>query len=403
LPSKSIGHKQLISQSLSVLPTEKFSSPLLNYEYDKLSVDALMKIFVAAQLDHWESYEDMEEKLRANPEFCESINLPSISGSQLSRRINDLPTQYAQDLFQNVVGMIQDLTKDRKGISPEIGRLKIIDSTHVKLPSSLCDWAFVSKGWNVVKMHTRLVVVSEDVAYPDKIVPSTGNVADVETSDRLVEEDDATYLMDRGYPSVPNLMTWQEQGISFVVRITKSIKVVPIEIYESSHPAILRDAKVNFSYADKPIRLVEFEDEEHRLYRLMTTRWDLSAEQIMELYRHRWMIEIFFKWVKQHLKLTHIWSTKPQGMWNQMFLALAAYGLALILQLKSKTKKTLWAFLRLMRTYMYKPYNEFLKELNRTKSKTSRGRQKVPIPEEKETTFEENIENIVIIKPPKEK
>src|SRR5699024_11484929 len=120
-------------------------------------------------------------------------------------------------------------------------------------------------GWNVVKMHTRLVVVSEDVAYPDKIVPSTGNVADVETSDRLIEEDDATYLMDRGYPSVPNLMTWQEQEISFVVRVTKSIKVVPIEIYESNHPAILRDAKVHYSYADKPIRLVEFEDEEHRL------------------------------------------------------------------------------------------------------------------------------------------
>ena len=71
MPSKSIGHKQLISQSLSVLPTEKFSSPLLNYDYDKLSVDALMKIFIAAQLDHWESYEEMEERLRANPEFCE--------------------------------------------------------------------------------------------------------------------------------------------------------------------------------------------------------------------------------------------------------------------------------------------------------------------------------------------
>ena len=60
------------------LPTEVFSSPLLNYGYDKLSVDALMKIFVAAQLDNWQSYEDMEEKLRANPEFCESINLPSM-------------------------------------------------------------------------------------------------------------------------------------------------------------------------------------------------------------------------------------------------------------------------------------------------------------------------------------
>ncbi|MEC5422971.1 hypothetical protein QGM71_05595 [Virgibacillus sp. C22-A2] len=59
MPTKSIGHKQLISKCLSVLPTEAISSPLLNYEYDKLSVDALMKIFVAAQLDKWESYEDI--------------------------------------------------------------------------------------------------------------------------------------------------------------------------------------------------------------------------------------------------------------------------------------------------------------------------------------------------------
>ncbi|MGJ9460720.1 transposase, partial [Oceanobacillus sp. CF4.6] len=166
------------------------------------------------------------------------------------------------------------------------------------------------------------------------------------------------------------------------------------------HPAILRDAKVKYSYADEPIRLVEFEDEEHRLYRLMTTRWDLSAEQIMDLYRYRWMIETFFKWIKQHLKLVKIWSTKPQGMWNQMFLALAAYGLALILQLQTKSKKKLWPFLRLMRTYMYKSYDEFIEELHRSKSKTTRGRQKIPIPKKKETKFEGNI---AIIKPRKKK
>ncbi|MDY0410358.1 hypothetical protein [Paracerasibacillus soli] len=135
--NKSIGHKQLISQSLSILPTESFSCPLLNYGYDKLSVDALMKIFVAAQLDNWQSYEEMEEKLRANPEFCQSINLPSISGAQLSRRINDLPTEHAQALFQSVVHKIQELTKNHKGINPELGRLKIIDSTHIKLHQAL--------------------------------------------------------------------------------------------------------------------------------------------------------------------------------------------------------------------------------------------------------------------------
>lgn len=400
MSKKSIGHKQLISQCLSILPTEPFSCPLLNYEYDKLSVDALMKIFVAAQLDKWESYEDMEERLRANPEFCKSINLSSISASQLSRRINDLPTEYTQELFQRVVHIIQNLTKDYKGISPEIGRLKIIDSTHLKLPPELCDWAFVTKGWNVVKMHTRIVVVSEDISYPEKIIPSTGNVGDVETANLLIEEDDATYLMDRGYPSINNLITWQKKGISFVVRISKNIRVVPRETYETTHPSIRLDAKVHYSYADEPIRLIEFEDENHTLYRLMTTRWDLSAEQIMDLYRYRWMIETFFKWVKQHLKLVKIWSTKPQGMWNQMFLALTAYGLALILQLQLKSKKKLWPFLRLMRTYMYKPYNDFLKELYRSKTKTSRGRQKVPIPKKKETKFEDTV---AIIKPQRKK
>jgi len=69
--------------------------------------------------------------------------------------------------------------------------------------------------------------------------------------------------------------------------------VVPIETYKNTHPAIIRDAKVNYTHAEKPIRLAEFLDEENRLYRLMTTKWDLSAEQIMELYRSLWIIETF--------------------------------------------------------------------------------------------------------------
>ena len=107
-----------------------------------------------------------------------------------------------------------------------IGRLNIVDSTEIRLPENLCDWAFISKGHNAVKMHTRLVVVSQDVVFPDKIVPSTGTVSDFESSDFIIEEDDATYVMDRGYPSRKNLMDWQEKEISFVVRITKSLVLI---------------------------------------------------------------------------------------------------------------------------------------------------------------------------------
>ncbi|WP_371069882.1 IS4 family transposase [Sediminibacillus sp. JSM 1682029] len=396
----SIGHKQLISQCLSMLPTENFSDPLVNYEYNKLSVDALMKVFVAAQLDKWESYADMEEKLQANPEFCESIGLESISASQLSRRINDLPTKWAQTLFEKVVRILQDLTQDCKGVNSRIGRLSIIDSTHLKLPPQLCEWAYVTKGWNVVKMHTRIAVVSEDTSYPDKMVPSTGNVGDVETPDCLVEQLYSTYLMDRGYPSIKNLRSWQDQNIQFVVRVTKNFRIIPMETYSTSHPSILQDAKARYSHAKEPVRLVEFLDEEGKRYRLLTTRWDLSAEEIMDLYRYRWMIETFFKWIKQHLRFVKIWSTTPQGIWNQLFLALIAYCLALIFQLKTKTTRTLWEFLRLMRTYMFKPYEVFIKALNAKKSKTSRGRQKIPIPKQRGTPFKGNV---AIIKEQKRK
>lgn len=99
---------------------------------------------------------------------------------------------------------------------------------------------------------------------------------------------------------------------------------------------------------------------------------------MIEIYRARWTIELFFKWVKQHLRFTKIWSTKPQGIWNKMFLAMFAYGLTLIMKLKTKPNKTTWEFFRLLQTYLYRRADSFIKILNRNKNKTSKGRQKAP-------------------------
>jgi hypothetical protein len=156
----------------------------------------------------------MEEKLRAYPKLRKELGVTDISGSQLSRRINDVPTEWVQKLFVKVVQKIKQLTHPMRGLPSGIGRLNLVDSTEIRLPEQLCDWAFISKGHNAVKMHTRLVVVSPEVAFPDKIVPSTGTVSDYESSDALIEETEATYVMDRGYPSRKNLMDWQKKNIS---------------------------------------------------------------------------------------------------------------------------------------------------------------------------------------------
>ncbi|MED4018822.1 IS4 family transposase [Sutcliffiella cohnii] len=382
---KSIGREMLICQCLSLLPTEDFDCRLMDYRNYKLSTKSLIKTFVSAQLDQWSSYSHMEEKLQAYPKLREEIGIKEISGSQLSRRINDLPTELVQKLFIKVVENLSELTKGLKGLPNGLGRLRIVDSTEIRLPQNLCDWANISKKQTGVKMHTRLTVASPDVVFPDKIVPSSGRLSDFESSDVMIEKSDSIYIMDRGYPSRENLQSWQEKDVSFVVRISKSLRLGILEEFTPTHPSVVRDAKVSYTVSQPPVRYVEFIDEKQRTYRILTDRFDLTDQQIMELYRARWMIELFFKWIKQHLRLTKIWSNKPQGIWNQMFLALIAYVLSLIIKLQTHSKKSPWEFFRLLQTYLFKTVSSFEKALNIKKKRTSKGRQKVPISKNKVT------------------
>ena len=127
---------------------------------------------------------------------------------------------------------------------------------------------------------------------------------------------------------------------------------------------------------EQPLRLVEFTDEEGKEYRVVTNRWDLKAEEVPELYRHRWIIELFFKWMKQHLRLVKLQSTQPQGIWNQIFFAMTAYCVTLYVRLVEKTKKTTWKVLILLRIHAERTWKSFLYELHRLPERTSIGRQK---------------------------
>lgn len=158
MSNKSVGREMLIFQCLSLLTIEDFKCPLIDYRKYKLSTKSLLGIFVAAQLDQWSSYAHMEENLEAYPKLRKELDITEISGSQLSRRINDFPTEWVQKLFIKVVQKIKQLAYSSKGLPDGIGRLNIVDSTEIRLPEQLCNWAFISKGHNAVKMHTRLVI-----------------------------------------------------------------------------------------------------------------------------------------------------------------------------------------------------------------------------------------------------
>ncbi|MFB4170157.1 IS4 family transposase, partial [Virgibacillus sp. JSM 102003] len=352
MDNTSITNQSVLRKCLSLLPFDSFSSYFLDWGVIKLTTPNLMRICVASQLGKWDSFSQIEEQVRARNDSKNLFGVAEISGSQLSRRLNALPSTFAQDLFLESVKKLQEVTSEKNG-HPLFGKLHVVDASCLHLGPTFGKWAYVTGNRNQVKLHTRLVVASPDEAFPDKVIPSTGNVDEREVVMQLVTDPDATYLFDRGYVDYAKMDEWMDKKVLFAVRINDIHKTTILENYETQGEKILKDAKVVMGSKPMkhPVRLVEFKDEEGRKYRIVTSRWDLSAEEVAELYRCRWMVELFFKWIKQHLRLVKLQSTKPQGIWNQIFFAMTAYCLALYVQITEETKKSAWQTLELLRIY----------------------------------------------------
>lgn len=393
----------VIRQCFSYLSDENFHLPISDYRIQKLTLLKCAKLIIASQLAKWESYDQISRALRTSNILQECLELSSISAAQLSRRLRTLPTETFEALFLEIIGKVKSLVPIA---CSKLGPIRIIDSTCLRLPATLAKWAYVNSQRTQVKIHMRVLALPKGEIIPEKAIPTTGNVSDYETMDILVEDDGTIYVMDRGYVKYKQFDVWLEKGISFVNRINDKHGVLHLEEERSVPPNtnIIRDAIVQlgsaFRQTDRTLRLVEFLDEQGRKYRIATSCFDLCPTEIAEIYRQRWLIELYFKWMKQHLRLVKLYSYEPQGIWNQIFLALITYAIAMHIQLTSKTRLSLWDVLQSLRTCWEKEYRVFDAELHRKPTRTSNGRKKVPRVEKQQpilTTL------VGIIKPLKEK
>lgn len=346
----------------------------------KLVSPAAIKLHILAQLLQLKSYDLITEKLRAHPELRQVIFMDSVSECQMSRKTKALCTESLQHLFCQLIQQIQELSKKGSGISKSIGRLYLIDATDISLPTLLGSWARCGKRKTGVRLHTRVVVADPDTVFPDKVIASTVNVRESVVVMELTTDNDVTYVMDRGYEKCLHFERWVTEGKRFVVRVRDLLQLHPLAGTEreipTDSPNVIRDVDVLTNKTTVPIRLVEFTDGKGGHYRVVTSRWDLPAAEIAHIYKKRWLIELFFKWVKQHLNLIQLFGCHPDAVWNHLFLSLIAFAVSLLLKLKLQTKKTQWAVLKLLRSYAFHPWEEFLVALNREPTRTSKGRQK---------------------------
>lgn len=368
----------VIRQFLSLLPIHVLDRTVFDYYTKKLTVMKTIFIFVTAQMNHWSSYSEIEAQICAQTELQQLFHLESISGSQLSRSLDRLPTELLESIFQQLALRAKHRTAALNGVSKSIGKLSIIDASTISLPLALGRWAQVTRKASSVKMHLRVVAASPDTVFPDAMVPTTGNVGDRACSVLLVVPSDTTYVMDRGYDDYKKMETWSKDNIRFVMRLRdRAFTTVVEETPTAPESRILRDAKVQMGRAyrenKETLRLIEFLDEKGRCYRLVTSIWDLPAEEIARIYKCRWLIELFFKWVKQHLRTVHVHSYKPQAIWNQLFLVLITALLVQEVNASVPRKITPWQLLKWMRVYLYLPWMNLEQELLRPR-RSSKGK-----------------------------
>lgn len=370
-----------LCQCLNLLEFDNHRSVFHDHRSQKLFTGNTIQLHVVGQLLGLSSYDNLVEQLHVDPSLRKRTGLDSISASALSRKTATLCTDSLQALFLQLVGQIGALHRGKS--LDRIGPLRIIDATELKLPLNLARWAYCSKTKQGIKMHTRVVVADPTLVYPDRIIATTADVNETEVALDLVEDPNAIHVMDRGYQKHKHFEEWVKQNRSFVTRIRENTQFIVIRdfrIPKVDQSFIQTDRKVTINKCKVPVRLIIFQDETGREFYVVTNRFDLSAADIAQVYKYRWLIELFFKWIKQHLRFVQVFSYSPTGIWNQLYLALIAFALCTLIQLQYQTRKTIWGLLKLIRAYAHSSWEQVVKALNRVPTRTSKGRQIVDKP-----------------------
>ena len=232
------------------------------------------------------------------------------------------------------------------------GKVYAFDSTTIPLCLSVFWWAKFRKKKGGVKVH---VLYDLEAQVPAFYHITTASVHDSKAMPEIPYETGAYYIFDRGYNNFKELFRIQRMESFFVVRAKTNLQNKCVKWKRRMPKNILSDAEIELtvynSRKDYPdnLRLVRYYDEKQgREFVFLTNAMDLTAQQIADLYKNRWQIELFFKWLKQHLKIKKFWGTTENAVRIQIAAAITAYCLVAIVQHDMKLKRSAYEVLQIL-------------------------------------------------------
>jgi hypothetical protein len=353
----------VFAQLMEFLPRHEFSQCVRRYRGDyRARAFSCRDQFLAmafAQLTYRESLRDIETCLRAlGPKLYHVGFRGKISRSTLADANERRDWRIYADFAHVLIAKARQLhAHDAFGVDLD-RTVYAFDSTTIDLCLALFPWARFRRRKGAIKLHT-LVDVRGSI--PCFVHVSHGKMSDVTALDHLVLEPGAFYVMDRGYIDFARLYRFTQAMAFFIVRGKRGLdytrkayhRVDKTTGLRSDQKILLRGPKTSTLYPTELRRVTYVDVETKKRFVFLTNNLSLPALVIAQLYKCRWQVELFFKWIKQHLRIKAFYGTTANAVKTQVWIAISVYVLVAILQKELALPRTLYEILQILSVTLF--------------------------------------------------
>jgi len=350
--------RTVFAQLLDYLPAYEFQKCVSRYRGDShlrgfSCLDQLLAM-AFAQLTYRESLRDIEACLRSMSGKLYHVGFRGkVARTNLADANEAHDWRIFADFAQVLVGIARPLyASDPIGVEIDQS-LYALDSTTIDLCLALFPWARFRKHKAAVKIHTLLDLHGN---IPTFISITAGKVHDVNVLDEILPEAGAFYVMDRGYLDFERLFGFTACGAFFVVRTKSNVilqrrysRVVDKSTgVRSDHTVILTALSSAMAYPDTLRRISYLDVETGHRFKFLTNNFLLPALTIAKIYKARWQVELFFKWIKQHLRIKAFYGTSENAVKTQIWIAVSVYVLVAIVRKQLALDASLYQILQIL-------------------------------------------------------
>jgi hypothetical protein len=348
----------IFSELISHLPHKEFQKCVARYDDDSQSRtfshwDQYLTM-AFAQLTYRESLRDIEACLRSVTGKLYHLGIRSkVARTTLADANESRDWRIFADFAQVLIRIARPLyAADPIGVDLDHS-VYALDSTTIDLCLSLFPWAKFRRHKGAVKMHTLLDLHGN---IPTFISITNGKVHDVNILDEIAPEAGAFYVMDRGYVDFERLYVFTLSAAFFVVRTKSNVLIQrryshPVDKttgVRSDHTVILTAINSVKSYPDQLRRVSYLDVTTRKRFKFLTNNFMLPALTIAQIYKSRWQVELFFKWIKQHLRIKAFYGTSENAVKTQIWVAVSVYVLVAIVRKRLALEASLYQILQIL-------------------------------------------------------